>query len=130
RQTQSESDEHLTEAERQTLPPFEMGELLFVQAAAEVLVGVPRVVGEEPLEILTRQIASVGFEPFPRPVGSGSDPHVKSSPVPARPLRTCPGRTRGPPACGSPSRSSALVPCHARRSGRRFPARTPLPRTD
>ena len=52
RQPQRESDEHLAEAKRQSLPPLEMRELLFVQSAAEVLVGVGRVVREEPLQIL------------------------------------------------------------------------------
>ena len=52
RQPQREGDEHLAEAKRQSLPPLEMRELLFVQSAAEVLVGVGCVVREEPLEVL------------------------------------------------------------------------------
>ena len=40
RQPQREGDEDLAEAQRQPLPPLEMRELLFVQAAAEVPVGV------------------------------------------------------------------------------------------
>ena len=50
-QAEREGDEHLTEAERNPLPQRQPGKSLAVEAAAEEVVGVRRVVREEPPQI-------------------------------------------------------------------------------
>ena len=70
RQLQREGDEDLEEPYGGLLPPRQAPDLLFVEAAAEETVGVARVVREEPLQLLRRQITGIGVEPFPRAVAA------------------------------------------------------------
>ena len=70
RQLEREGDEDLAAADRHPLPPGQPRHVLLVQPAAEEAVGVARVVREEPLQVLGRQIAGVGVEQLPRAIGA------------------------------------------------------------
>ena len=68
-QLEREGDEDLAEPQRHAPPPRQRGQRFFVEPAREEVVRVPRVVREEPLEILAREVARVGVEPLAGAVG-------------------------------------------------------------
>ena len=69
RQLQRERDEDLADAFRKPLPPRQPGDGVLVEPAREEAIGIARVVREEPLQILRRQILRVQLVQLPGPVG-------------------------------------------------------------
>ena len=93
RQLEREGDEHLAEPRSPPASTRAAGELLLVQPAAEEPVRVPRVVREQPLQVLAGQIAGVSVEPLPRAIGarrSSPAPHSCSGPHALRPRAPSP----------------------------------------
>ena len=74
RKLEREGDEDLPEPQRDPPPPRQGRELLFVEPAREEVVRVARIVREEPLEILARQITRIGVKPLAGAVGRGGRP--------------------------------------------------------
>ena len=108
RQLEREGDEDLAEAQRRAPPPRQRRELFLVEPAREEVVRVPRVVREEPLEILAREIARVGMEPLAGAVGRACrdgeegggdvvdaiDQSIRAGRDVSQGRRSCPGATR------------------------------------
>ena len=70
RELECKGDEDLAEPNGDLFPPRQPPDLVIVEPAAEETVGVTRVVREEPLQVLRRQITGVGIEPFARAIGA------------------------------------------------------------